>query len=153
MPASQAAVWRTPTEKDLSSSISASEIESYRTACADEEQGDPISNLLTRGTDHVRGYLRANSKIQMGPKGTLPESLIAPCMDFIAYDVVKRVPRGNTEDRRSARRDAVTLFGRVQTGAFDVESYGQPETQGDKVSSQLASSSRRRFTAETMDGL
>jgi hypothetical protein len=149
----QTSVWRAPTEKDLSSSISASEIEAYRTACADEEQGDPIANLLTRGTDHVRGYLRANSKIVMGPKGTLPESLIAPCMDFCAFDVVKRVPRANTEDRRTARRDAVSLFGRVQTGAFDVESYGAEEPQGSAVSSELASSSRRRVTSLTMDGL
>ena len=149
----QTAVWRTPTEKDLSSSISAAEIEAYRTVCADEEQGDPIENLLTRGADHVRGYLRANSKIVMGPKGTLPESLIAPCMDYIAFDVVKRVPRANTEDRRTARRDAVTLFGRVQSSGFDVESNGQPESQGERVSSQLASSTKRRFTAQSMDGL
>ena len=146
-------VWREPTEKDLSSSISAAEIEAYRTACADEEQGDPITHLLTRGTDHVRGYLRANSKIVMGPKGTLPESLIAPCMDYTAFDVVKRIPRGNTEDRRTARRDAVTLFGRVQTGAFDVESYGAQETQGSAVSSELASSSTRRVTSKSLDGL
>lgn len=150
---SQTAVWRAPAEKDLSSSISASEIEAYRTACADEEQGDPITSLLTRGVDHVRGYIRANGKIVLGPKGTLPESLIAPCMDYIAYDVVKRVPRANTEDRRAARRDAVTLFGRVQSGTFDVESYGAQETQGSSQSAELASSSTRRVTSQSMDGL
>lgn len=153
MSTSQTAVWRAPAEADLASSISAGEIEAYRTAAADEEQGDPITNLLTRGVDHVRGYLRANTKIKMGPKGTLPESLIAPCMDFVAFDVVKRVPRGNTEDRRTARRDAVALFGRVQNGSFDVESYGTPETQGSAASSELASSSPRRVTAQSMDGL
>lgn len=149
----QTAIWRAPTEADLSGSISASEIEAYRTAAADDEQGDPITNLLLRGVDTVRGYLRANSKLQMGPKGTLPESLIAPCMDYVAFDVVKRVPRGNTEDRRTARRDAVALFARVQAGTYDVESYGSEEPQGNAVSSELASSSRRRVTSLTMDGL
>ena len=153
MPSSQTAVWRAPAEKDLASSISASEIESYRTAAADEEQGDPITNLLTRTVDHVRGYLRGNAKIKMGPKGTLPESLIAPAMDFAAYDVVKRVPRGNTQDRRDARRDATSLFGRVQAGTFDIESYGAEEPQGSGQSAELASSSVRRVTSKSMDGL
>lgn len=153
MATSQTAVWREPSEADLSASISAGEIEAYRTAAADAEQGDAITNLLTRGVDHVRGYLRANTKIKMGPKGTLPESLIAPCMDFVAFDVVKRVPRANTEDRRAARRDAVALFTRVQNGSYDVESYGAQETQGSSQGSELASSSCRRVTSQSMDGL
>lgn len=149
----QTAVWRSPTEKDLGSSISAAEIEAYRTAAADEEQGDAITNLLTRTVDHVRGYLRGNSKIKMGPKGTLPESLIAPAMDFAAFDAVKRVPRANTEDRRSARSAAVTLFGRVQSGTYDVESYGAEESQGVNVGVEQASASNRRVTPNTLDGL
>jgi hypothetical protein len=148
------AVWRSPTEKDLSASISAVEIEAYRTAAADEEaHGDPITALLERGVNFVRGYLRANSAIAMGPSGTLPESLISPCMDYIAFDVVKRVPRGNTEDRRTARQEAITLFGRVQSGTYDVESYQQPESQGNAPASQLASHAPRRVTAASLEGL
>lgn len=152
--ASSLAVWRAPAERDLAASISASEIEAYRSAAADEAaHGDPITALLERGVAFVRGYLRANRAIVMGPAGTLPESLIAPCMDFVAYDVVKRTPRGNTEDRRTARQDAVKLFERVQAGAYDVESYQSQEDAGAGVSSQLAASSRRRVTAQSMDGL
>ena len=148
------AVWREPTERDLSASISAAEIEAYRSAAADEDaHGDPITALLERGVNFVRGYLRANSAIAMGPAGTLPESLIAPCMDYVAFDVVKRVPRANTEDRRTSRQDAVRLFERVQQGTYDVESYQRPETQGNAPASQLAVSSRRRVSSESMDGL
>lgn len=154
MAPSTTAVWRTPTESDLAASISASEIEAYRSAAADEEQhGDPIASLLTRGVNLVRGYLRANTAIVMGPAETIPESLVAPCMDYIAFDVVKRTPRGNTEDRRGARKDATRIFEQARSGEFFVESFAQPENQGSAPASQLAASSRRRVTAQSMDGL
>ena len=148
------AVWRAPTDKDLSASISDTEIEAYREAAHDEDaHGDPITALLVRGVNFVRGFMRANTGIAMGPAGTLPESLIAPCMDYIAFDVVKRVPRSNTEDRRAARREAVALFKLVRSGDFDVESYNAQETQGAGVSVEVAVSSRRRVTAASLEGL
>lgn len=154
MALSTTAVWRTPTEADLSASISASEIEAYREAAADEDaHGDPISALLSRGVALVRGYLRANTAIVMGPADTIPESLVAPCMDYIAFDVVKRVPRANTDDRRGARKDATRIFEQARSGEFYVEGYAQPESQGAAPASQLAASSRRRVTSQSMDGL
>lgn len=154
MATSTTAVWRAPAEKDLAVSISADEIEAYREAAADEEaHGDPIAALLTRGADFVRGYIRANTAVVMGPAGTLPESLIAPCMDYLAVDVVKRVPRANTEDRRRARSDAIRLFEQVRSGGYAVESYAQPENQGAAPASELAASSTRRVTSSSMDGL
>lgn len=154
MAPSTTAVWRAPAERDLAASISANEIEAYREAAADEEQhGDPIAALLVRGANLVRGYLRANTSVVMGPAGTIPESLIAPCMDYIAFDVVKRVPRANTDDRRRARQDATRLFEQARSGEFFVESYAQPENQGSAPASQLAASSTRRVTSATLDGL
>lgn len=153
MATSTTAVWRTPAEADLAASISAAEIEAYREAAADEAHGDPIAALLTRGVALVRGYLRANTAIVMGPAETIPESLVAPCMDYIAFDVVKRLPRGNTDDRRAARKDATRIFEQARSGDFFVESYAQPEAQGAAPASQLAASSRRRVTSQSMDGL
>lgn len=154
MAPSTTAVWRTPTERDLAASISADEIAAYREAAADETQhGDPIAALLARGVSTVRGYLRANTAIVMGPADTIPESLVAPCMDYLAFDVVKRVPRANTEDRRSARKEATRLFEQARSGDFSVESYAQPEAQSAAPASQLAASSRRRVTAQSLDGL
>ncbi len=148
------AVWRAPTERDLAGSISATEIEAYREAAADpDEHGDPIAALLERGVAFVRGFLRANAAVAMGPAGTLPEALVAPCMDYVAYDVVKRVPRANTEDRRAARREAVALFTLVKRGDYDVENHERAETQGSSPASELASSSRRRVTSDKLDGL
>ncbi len=148
------AVWRNPTESDLAASISAAEIEAYREAAADADlHGDPVAALLARGVATVRGYLRANSAIVMGPAGTIPESLVAPCMDYIAFDVVKRVPRANTDDRRTARRDATRLFEQARSGGFYVESYDRPETQGSSPASELATGPARRATPASMDGL
>ena len=147
-------VWRSPTEADLAASISAAEVEAYRTAAADEDaHGDPIQTLLTRAVNFVRGYIRTRENIAMGPSGTLPESLIAPAMDYIAFDVVKRVPRANTEDRRHARDAALAIFRDVASGKFTIESWGASETDTPATAAELTNDPMRRVTAERLNGL
>lgn len=101
--------WRAPTSADLMLSISETELEAYSAAAT--QSGETAEGLLKRGADMVRGYLRANGSVRLGPAGTLPESLIAPLMDYLCVDVIKRLPVGVSDDRRTARLTPGELAG------------------------------------------
>lgn len=143
--------WRAPTTADLTLSISETELEAYSAAAT--QSGETAEGLLARGANMVRGYLRANSEIKLGPAGTIPESLIAPLADYLCVDVIKRLPVALSQDRRDARRDAVILFKDAKKGDFTVESYGSSDDASQAGASQLASSAPNRLTPEELAGL
>lgn len=146
--------WRAPTETDLEKSISASEIKGYRAAAvnADPKLADPIASQLANGVALVRQYLRGGS-VRMGPEGTIPDGLIGPCMDYVAVDIVKRLPIGVTEDRRKARDEAMRIFRDVQANPTMVEQYGSPEPVSSGAAVEVASSRPVRSGPDQMRGL
>jgi hypothetical protein len=144
--------WRAPTESDLSGSISAAEIAAYRAAAVDSSQGDPVTAQLASVLDLVRGYCRAGS-VAMGPAGTIPETLIRPAMDYLAVDVVKRLPRGVSEDRRRARESALAIFRDVAGGKMRVEDYGASATASSGASAEVASSRPITTSPNQLGGL
>lgn len=143
--------WRAPTTSDLKLSISETELEAYSAAAT--QSGETAEGLLARGANMVRGYLRANQSVKLGPAGTIPESMMAPLADYLCIDVVKRLPVGLSQERREARRDAVTLFKDARKGDFTVESYGAPDEQSSAGACELASSSAQRLTPKELAGL
>jgi hypothetical protein len=143
--------WRAPTTTDLTLSVSETELESYSAAAT--QNGETAEGLVKRGADMVRGYLRANGSVRLGPAGTVPEALIAPLMDYLCVDVIKRLPLGVSDDRRTARRQAIDLFKDAQAGNFAVESYGAADEASPAGACELASSSRQRLTPQELSGL
>ncbi len=145
--------WRKATEEDLMRSISETEVEAYRRA-ANDGGDDRIGALLVRTARLVRGYLRANRRIRL-PKDELliPDTLIAPAMDYAAFDVVAVVPVNNKEDRRARRRDAIRVFEQAASDQFYVESCEPEDESASGGGCTLARSSRRRVTAESLNGL
>jgi hypothetical protein len=145
--------WRAPTETDLQGSVSADELAAYRDAAiGDAENADPIAGQLATVVNLVRGYLRAGS-VEMGPDGTLPETLIRPAMDFLTVDVIKRLPIDLSEDRRRARDAALSIFRDVATGKMRVEDFGKPSTASSGAGAQLVSSRPNLTTRRDLDGL
>ena len=144
--------WRAPTEIDLTGSLSDAELQAYRDAATGENEGDPIAAQLTTVVDLVRGYCRAGSVV-MGPAGTLPPTLIRPAMDFLAVDVVKRLPIDLSEDRRRARDSALSIFRDVAAGKMRVEDYGASATASSGDGVELASSRPNLTSRHQMDGL
>lgn len=146
-------MWREATESDLQKSISATEVAAYRDV-ATEDDGDPVALLLARTTRLVRGYIRANRRIRLPDAELLiPDTLIAPAMDYAAFDVVARVPVDNMEDRRARRRDAIRVFEQVATDQFFVESYEPEDESAGGGGCTLVSSTPRRVTARSLNGL
>lgn len=145
--------WRKATAEDLRRSISETEVEAYGNA-ANDGGDDRVEALLVRTTRLVRGYLRANRRIRL-PKDELllPDTLIAPAMDYAAFDVVAVVPVDNMEDRRTRRRDAIRVFEQAASDQFYVESYEPEDESASGGGCTLVTHSPRRVTAASLNGL
>lgn len=114
--------WRKPTESDLSATLSVREIDAFKRS-SDFGGADPVEALITRTAEFVRGYLRTGG-VSMDPTAaSIPEGLISPCMDYAAYDVLKRMPLEIGRDRADARRAAITLFDAIAAKKYQPESF------------------------------
>jgi hypothetical protein len=118
--------WRKPDIDDIYATLTKDEVEIYRTSANWTE--DPIKRLLTRSVGVARGYLKANGRVRMSPDAvSLPESCISPAMDYLAFDILKRLGVKISDDRRDARRQAIAFFEKIASGEMSVEDYGESE--------------------------
>ena len=146
-------MWRAPTEADLSLSLSEQELEAYSQAASSADGEETTAGMLARGADSVRGYLRANPAIRLGPAGAIPEALVAPLMDYLAVDAIKRLPVGVSDERKEARRQAIQTFRDVAAGKFIVPDDGAEDNAGTGGNASLAGGTPNRFTPENLQGL
>lgn len=146
--------WRKPSTDDLITSLSRSEIEIFRRSAA-EIDDDPVPRLLADTADLVRSYCRSNGNIQLSPEpGTIPASLISPAMDYAVVGLLKRLPLKISEARTNARDVALDVLRDVAAGRLTPESYGAPaDAPSGSVAAEIAVSSRRRVTSQTLEGL
>ncbi len=116
--------WRRPDIDDIYATLTKDEVEIYRTSANWTE--DPIKRLLTRSVAFVRGKLKANGNVRMSPNADeIPESTISPAMDYLAFDILKRLGVKISDDRRDARRQAIAFFEKIASGEMSVEDYGE----------------------------
>ena len=99
--------WITPTRDDLTATVSAAEITAFGES---SDFTDAVDAILARTVSFVRGFVRRNHRVRLGPAGTLPEGLISPAMDYAAFDVLKRLPVEVGAARVKAREEALLLF-------------------------------------------
>ncbi len=146
--------WRKPTIDDLHATLSAREVEAFQRS-ADFGGADPAARILADVAELVRGYCRSNGNVALSPvAGEIPESLVSPAMDYAAFQLLKRLPLPVAEARTSAKDSALRIFGDVAAGKLTPESYGAaPEAGSGKVAVELAVSSRRRVTSQSLEGL
>jgi hypothetical protein len=110
--------WIKPTRDDLTATTSAEEVAAFGDSA---DFADAVAGILARTADLVRGYVRAGGAKIPAEHGTIPPSLLAPAMDYAAFDLLKRFNIPVSEDRRKARTDAVALFEKVAERKLAVE--------------------------------
>ena len=110
--------WITPTLDDLTATVSAAEITAFGES---SDFTDAVDAILARTVSFVRGFIRAGRTRPAADEGTLPASLLAPAMDYAAFDLLKRFNVPMSEDRRKARADALALFKKVADRRLAVE--------------------------------
>ena len=79
--------WTKPTREDLTATISSEEIDAFS---ASADFSDVVDANLRRTVQLVRGYVRAGGMTLPEDESLMPPSLLAPAMDYAAYDLLKR---------------------------------------------------------------
>ena len=115
--------WRAPTTADLAATLSQAEVEAFDQSVPSGGAVTPSADLVARTASFVRGFVRRNHRVRLGPAGTLPEGLISPAMDYAAFDVLKRLPVEVGAARVKAREEALLLFEDVAANKVTPESY------------------------------
>jgi len=147
-------MWRTPTKDDLIDSVSEKEIGSYDNAASPSLSARPRhESVIARTVAFVRGYIASSPKrITLSTdKSMLPDSLIAPAMDYAAISIIKRSDTETAQLRQTAADNALKLFQSIAEGKFTPESYDGAAVSG-QGAVELAASSRRRVTSASLEG-
>jgi hypothetical protein len=121
--------WRAPTTADLIATLSKAEVDAFDQSVPASASA-PSEDLVARTASFVRGFIRRNHHVRLGPAGTLPEGLISPAMDYAAYDMLKRLPVEVGAARVKAREEALLLFEDVASDKVTPESFGEDEADG-----------------------
>jgi hypothetical protein len=132
--------WIIPTESDVLTVLSETELATYRAAATASGQADPLAPTLAQVVDLVRGYVGAYRPNTLGAAGTIPQKLLAPALDLVAVRLPQRVGVSPKDVRQSAANAAIKLLEQVANGAFNIE-------EPDDVSTETTSAPRPTITA------
>lgn len=118
--------WRELTDKDVAAHLNQDEIDAYRQLPDFKTLQDPIGDLLKEVASYVRGFCRASGvvKIDTEHQFTIPESLVSPAMNIVAYRILARMPLEVLDSRKEAWKSAEELLGKVSRKEFVPESFG-----------------------------
>lgn len=117
-------MWRVPKEDDFFAMLEDSEARAF--AVNFEADSAPITRQIGLAVAHVRGCVRSGRKCRMpSDEGLLPDMLIAPAMDYAAYNLLKRLGIEVNETRTKAYDRACSLFEKVAAGTIAPEDFGE----------------------------
>lgn len=120
-------MWRKATIEDLKASLSDIETQVFGHEDFDEQ---PLNDQLANTISHVRGFVRSGRKCRMpDDPSLLPDFLIAPAIDFAAFNVLKRLRLVVNESRTKAYDRACLLFEKVGSGQIVPEDYGETPSE------------------------
>jgi hypothetical protein len=145
--------WITPTENDLLTAFSETELAAYRAAALAGGQADPVAPTLAQVVDLVRGYVGAYRPNTLGSDGTIPQKLLAPAIDLVAVRLPQRVGVPPKEVRKAAGDQAVRLLEQVAAGVFNIEEPDEVSTETTAAPGPSIRARRPRFTPRDEEGL
>lgn len=120
------AAWRKVTETDLTSALSAAEVGAFKQSAG---RGQPVAQQIAETVAFVRGCIRSGGRCHAdADAATLPESLIAPAMDWLRFRFLTRMNIPVNEARTKLYEDARKLFDAIARGEYVPESA--EETDG-----------------------
>lgn len=117
-------MWREITKQDLVATLSEKEADRFGADFALDDA--PLQKQLDNIAATVRGYIRSGRKCRMSPNEKhVPDFLIAPAMDYAAFNILKRLRLAVNESRTKAYERACQLFEKVATGVIVPEDFGE----------------------------
>jgi hypothetical protein len=145
--------WITPAESDLLTTISETELATYRAAALAGGQADPVAPTLAQVVDLVRGYVGAYRPNTLGAAGTIPQKLLAPAIDLVAVRLPQRVGVPPKDVRKAAADAAVRLLEQVAAGDFNIEEPDEGSTEITSAPRPSIHARRPHFTPRSEEGL
>jgi hypothetical protein len=145
--------WITPTESDVLTVLSETELATYRAAATASGQADPLAPTLAQVVDLVRGYVGAYRPNTLGVAGTIPQKLLAPALDLIAVRLPQRVGVSPKDVRQAAATQAVRLLEQVANGIFNIEEPDDASTETTSAPRPTIAARHREFTRRSEEGV
>jgi hypothetical protein len=142
--------WRAITESDLAGAISGVELAAIRAAALEAGGTDPVATMITMVTNLVRGYVARAATL--GATG-VPEELISPAADIIAYKLFSRIGREPSNARKQLHDDAMALLKSVASGEFVIAAPSTATSETMQVSHPSFPTPDRQFTTDSEDGI
>ena len=148
-------MWRTPTEDDFLSAISATEDTTFRTKLLQGGQADPYGPILAQTTGIFRDAIRSHSANRLDPDASkLPEAAIFHLVVIMRQRLSTRFNVGEqTEARRDEYKEANKWLAGVAKGDIRVEEPGEAPSTQTPVLSPAVNESPRRDGWRHQDGI
>jgi hypothetical protein len=145
--------WLIPSENDVLTVLSETELATYRAAATASGQADPLAPTLAQVVDLVRGYVGAYRPNMLGLPGTIPQKLLAPALDLLAVRLPQRVGVPPKEVRKTAADRAVRLLEQVAAGTFTIEEPDAATTETMSAPRPTIQAGRRHFSRREEEGV
>ena len=147
-------MWRSLTDDDLRSAISAAEEASFRTKLLGEGQADPFAVIFAQVTKNFRDAIRANPANELDPdEATLPEGAIFHAVAIVRHRLCGRFNAGEqTETRRDEYKEATAWLKAVPSGP-PVEPPGTATAVKKNLPAPAVNQSPRRDGWRDQDGI
>jgi hypothetical protein len=145
--------WIIPAESDVLTTLSETELATYRAAALASGQADPLAPTLAQVVDLVRGYVGAYKPNTLGLPGTLPQKLLAPALDLVAVRLPQRVGVPPKDVRQMAAGRAVRLLEQVAAGTFNIEEPVTATSETTSAPSPSIVARRRHFSPGDEEGV
>ncbi len=144
--------WIIPTESDVLTVLSETELATYRAAATASGQADPLAPTLAQVVDLVRGYVGAYRPNTLGAAGTIPQKLLAPALDLVAVRLPQRVGVSPKDVRQSAASAAIKLLEQVANGVFNIEEPDTASTETTSAPRPTIHARHREFSRRQEEG-
>lgn len=145
--------WIAPTESDLLTVLSETELATYRAAALAAGQADPVAPTLAQVVDLVRGYVGAWRPNTLGQPGTIPQKLLVPALDLVSVRLPQRVGVPPKEVRQSAANRAIRLLEQVAAGVFNIEEPNSPTSETTSAPRPSIEARPAYFTRRAEEGI
>lgn len=133
--------------------LNATETAVYQSAVVGSGQ-DVLGETTAAVVQQCRGYIADHPANRLAVGTTLPERAILPALHLIRMELLGRLDLDASDDRRTAKRDAIRFFERVSDGRVAIE---QPDGETDDSSGaaqvETLVSQNRRATRDKLAGL
>lgn len=151
--------WTEVTEAMVATRISGKELAAYKIAATLPGGGNPIDTIIDTVVERVRGSVAGCSRNRLGPRGTIPASLLDVALAIIVMRIMVR-PGAQVLDRDAHRKDEGERAERVLLDVQRCEGPGIPlpddpstSTDGQSLGMQYYSPNDERFSRCETDGL